>query len=116
MKLYGTITSERASKGQGGNKYLSIIARISDNQKGKNSDELIITIWSHRFDIIIPKRWRQEKEKGENFQGNKILYFYPKGEKQKGELDTIQEFRHFGQNCIYNHDHKAEPELCEWHD
>ena len=29
--------------------------------------------------------------------------------KLQGELDAS------GQNCIYNHDHAAHPELCEWH-
>ena len=29
--------------------------------------------------------------------------------KQKGELDTS------GQNCIYQHDHNANPKDCVWH-
>ena len=37
MKLYATITSERASKGQGGNKYLLIELTI-ENDKGEYAD------------------------------------------------------------------------------
>lgn len=30
MKLYATVESERAQKGQGGNKFLSIVLRVGD--------------------------------------------------------------------------------------
>ena len=33
MKLYATTTSERASKGQGGNKYLEIAIQVGDNRE-----------------------------------------------------------------------------------
>lgn len=33
MKLYATVTSERASKGQGGNKYLDIDITVGDAEK-----------------------------------------------------------------------------------
>lgn len=33
MKLYATVTSERASKGQGGNEYIEIILKVQDRVK-----------------------------------------------------------------------------------
>lgn len=35
MKLYATVTSERASKGQGGNKYLDIEIRLGSSSNSK---------------------------------------------------------------------------------
>ncbi len=44
MKLYGTITSERATKGQGGNKYINIELRSGDRENSIIDYYLIFTL------------------------------------------------------------------------
>lgn len=72
MKLYATITSERASKGQGGNKFLNITIQRDAKKRiptffvGVYENELVVE------DIRTGKEVFRETE-------------YLKGEKQKGE-------------------------------
>jgi len=42
MKLYSTITSERASKGQGGNKYIEIVLLQEINGKRVNVGKVVM--------------------------------------------------------------------------
>jgi len=42
MKLYSTITSERASKGQGGNKYIEIVLLQEINGKRVNVGNVVM--------------------------------------------------------------------------
>jgi len=75
MKLYATTTSERATKGQGGNNYISIIL----NDENKNP---LITLRAENINgkscNITIVRWDEEKV---ILDGN-FLY---KGERQKGD-------------------------------
>lgn len=75
MKLYATVSSERASKGQGGNEYLEI------NIQGENKEDLGCI-------YIIPDgtnyRLRYTFQDG---KGTSTIYI-PKGERQKGEHIT----------------------------
>lgn len=58
MKLYATTTSERASKGQGGNEYLNIDILINDRQQpqfrtivkhGKTTGQTTVLFQSYSF-------------------------------------------------------------------
>lgn len=100
MKLYATITSERATKGQGGNQFLNIIIR------DQNQEEMMR--------VLVNGRGKEKPRISIAFDSDKLC-FPPqpidlKGKKQKGEVDAS------GQNCIYDHDHAQEPEKCVWHD
>jgi len=71
MKLYATVTSDRASKGQGGNEYIEIVLKNEDK-----IDEYVI-------------RWTPEALTVCGAHDNDYLLNIPqtKGEKQKGEQD-----------------------------
>jgi hypothetical protein len=100
MKLYATITSERASKGQGGNQFLDIVIR-------NESQEEMMT-------VQVNGRGKEKPRIAIAFDSDKLCFppqpIDTKGKKQKGEVDAT------GQNCIYDHDHAQEPEKCVWHD
>ncbi len=89
MKLYATVTSERASKGQGGNEYIEITLK---GEEERYSHALIYTkngliLYKMKNNILEPVYM----EKSENCQSMddilKELEALPteKGEKQKGE-------------------------------
>ncbi|MBP9771432.1 MAG: hypothetical protein KBD16_00695 [Candidatus Pacebacteria bacterium] len=75
MKLYATITSERASKGQGGNEYLDIelkgahstpIVRLSLISDGAGYKLTGWTHDNHRIEMAIPENMTKgERQKGE---------------------------------------------------
>ena len=74
MKLYATVTSERASKGQGGNKQLHItILREIDGQR---VPMYFIGVWPN--ELVV-----------EHIPTQKEVYRETKGEKQKGECMAI---------------------------
>lgn len=82
MKLYATTTSERATKGQGGNKYLDIT--ILDGDKLKPRKTVKIDVWIDNSGHTMLKY--------EDCMGNRIyhditLETAEKGNKQKGEID-----------------------------
>ena len=82
MKLYATVTSERATKGQGGNKHLT--SEISIN------DEDI----KHIVKVLITRDEEKDRYIVTIFQDNEMIsdkYIYrPKGNKQK----TAKECKH----------------------
>lgn len=77
MKLYATVTSERASKGQGGNKYLNFEITVGEEdekqtilygmvERTENEKEDIYVLWNGDLQadkIIIPKGKKQKGEK-----------------------------------------------------
>ena len=87
MKLYATVTSERASKGQGGNKFIKVALQV-EHPNGER--EMLPSLWLNEeqdfFSLSIS-----------NGSGLKTVYELPKkgeqctmcdkrkGEKQKGE-------------------------------
>ena len=71
MKLYATTTSERASKGQGGNKFIEIDLRYGS--KNNSIREYFITYTKDK--LIV------EGEEGVLFEN-----FITKGKSQKGEM------------------------------
>lgn len=85
MKLYATITSERASKGQGGNKYLDVIIKDDNKEdiirlsiipfKDDVGDGITATIWwaehiyingEHGLDAEITTK--SKSQKGEDYK------------------------------------------------
>ena len=73
MKLYGIIKSERASKGQGGNKYLSLVVtnaerktilrlRVTESKKGYR-----VTIRKSKSVKILNKKGEQKKGEPQNY-------------------------------------------------
>jgi hypothetical protein len=90
MKLYGTITSERATKGQGGNKYLNIDILVGD----KNNP------------ILLAQFTAEHKSDVDGMGSGYVLYDHnsreniywvldkEKGERQKGEMSEPRQDYH----------------------
>ena len=77
MKLYATTTSERASKGQGGNKYLNVFINIDE----RRSDRFRLFITCHDDETITLALADMDKPFPNTVWSETI-----RGEKQKGEL------------------------------
>ena len=78
MKLYATTTSERASKGQGGNKRLDIQLTVGNSQQREPAGAISMReIEKDKFSIIY---W--QKGEGKNLA---IIDLQEKAKKQKGE-------------------------------
>jgi len=82
MKLYATTTSERASKGQGGNEYLEIVVTGEDK---KPFLEMKITPKGDHYDIsgYVMQAEHAPNRRSEQFFKYEVL---TKGEQKKGEL------------------------------
>lgn len=85
MKLYATVTSERASKGQGGNEYLDI--DINANGEGQPTHRVVIRknkdgVYVQMFAQFSGKWYPMTKPEQPYAQ---IFLNEEKGEKQKGE-------------------------------
>lgn len=78
MKLYATVTSERASKGQGGNEHLEI--KVKDGNQEIIFEMRIIPI-NTGFEAV---GWYQSN--GERYFQH---FLQGKGERQKGETLTV---------------------------
>ena len=76
MKLYATTTSERASKGQGGNEYIYIDLLVGDKQNQINAGRVSITHDKNRFLVQY-----HETLDGDGVELKNIV----KGEKKKDE-------------------------------
>lgn len=74
MKLYATTTSERASKGQGGNEHILtvITAEIDGERQEIASMSVVCTDTGYRFNVATP-------------DGRAQSMMIRKGNKQKGE-------------------------------
>lgn len=71
MKLYATTTSERASKGQGGNRHLDIV--VNDDMK---RIILQVQLWHENEKLFL---------KYQDCMGNEVFEDITKGKSQKGE-------------------------------
>jgi len=78
MKLYATVTSERASKGQGGNKWLDIDVFTGSSDKSEHQIRISV-----REDAITID--------GHAMKG-RIETILLKGEKQKGEIVSRDDY------------------------
>jgi len=81
MKLYSTITSERATKGQGGNKFLNI--KIASGSAKNSYIFADIMVDTHGF-IYLRNGDKGEVATYTTLEGK--LVELTKGEKQKGEM------------------------------
>lgn len=79
MKLYATITSERATKGQGGNEYLFIIVK---DEKQETIFELQLQSGYYRF-------WNNSNFKPWNENTPKEIQ--QKAKRQKGDIWDVME-------------------------
>ena len=77
MKLYATTTSERASKGQGGNEYLDIFIYTTSKEKPSHR----LQVWSD--DGLGKINVSFKKQIGDIFKELVSDKIYTKGEKQK---------------------------------
>jgi uncharacterized ferredoxin-like protein len=78
MKLYATITSERASKGQGGNEYIEIELLVGTKNKQKKAGIVLMEPSYYGFEVrYIPPAGISKSDS--------ILLSEIKGERQKGE-------------------------------
>jgi len=98
MRLYGTITSERASKGQGGQKGLSIkLSHETAYGSWQAIPREINTIdiemrWNDGkpfIHVYLPKTWTEYKDISGvisyEYNPEKDDFTYPKAKRQKGE-------------------------------
>lgn len=89
MKLYATVTSERASKGQGGNKYLKIV--VTDENK-----ENLLIVALEPYEDSVGDGMRAEITCADHLYtkiyGEQIETSSTKGEKQKGEYEAVDSF------------------------
>lgn len=84
MKLYTTITSERASKGQGGNKYLRIALNVGSTKESRHiANLLMVAVDNGGYEIFFQDT---EKDKTTCLKTGEI-----KGKSQKGERNFIEE-------------------------
>lgn len=88
MKLYATTTSERASKGQGGNKYLSIELKTD---KTPLSFCFIEIMEEDENNIMMSITGNGELRMGKQF----IIPKEYKGKSQKGEIKRIIDNSHY---------------------
>ena len=79
MKLYATITSERATKGQGGNQFINIDLLIGDAKNPIDAGRVSMKTTGDVFwiDYFAPHQPGQAVKRVE-------LFKHEKGEKQKG--------------------------------
>ena len=99
MKLYATTTSERASKGQGGNEYLETVYNIMDKNTPSYrvrviNDEEIGKIY-FTVEVFFFGKWQEKM--------NDVIYINvpEKGEKQKGKNCWRCNENGTGSNNIY---------------
>lgn len=84
MKLYATTTSERASKGQGGNKYLDIDIFTTSKEKPTHK----LKVWQNdEFGHIWITLYAQHFDKWQELASDMIFIniVKEKGKKQQGE-------------------------------
>ena len=111
MKLYATVSSERATKGQGGNKKLTI-SLLHDNKKREEVLRLIVLPAGDKDPLPIVAvdyaTYEIAQMLGEyaTEYANKLLE-EAKGKRRKGEPSPEDG------GCIYNHDHGGGG--CEYH-
>lgn len=113
MKLYATTTSERASKGQGGNEYLDIeiyafnrdnpVGRISVTTDTDSTDK--VKQWIITWQGVYDDDERVILQEGHETEGIIQELREPKGKKEKGESDPI--CRH-GVNLKYDDCHNCD--------
>lgn len=82
MKLYATVTSERASKGQGGNREVVINLKI-DPKARIEVGNLVMSCENDVYTIYYYPI--NQNCTDQEIKGGRVLLYETKGEKQKGE-------------------------------
>jgi len=92
MKLYATTTSERASKGQGGNNKIVVNIKI-DGEKRMEIGNLVLTCTSFPGNKTLPKDFFEltyypinENCTDQKLNSGKITLYQTRGKSQKGEI------------------------------
>lgn len=98
MKLYGTITSERASKGQGGNKELEIIIQVGDSRK--TIARLLVMPNPYVAGAYFINLYTNGKLGGDGMTAFEFRDVDKKGEKKKGEHAKNHIGKLHDQNCV----------------
>lgn len=84
MKLYATVTSERASKGQGGNKYLDIDIYVDDLER---TPLTFLRVEQKGSEFIL-----KNSETGQVYDSKPVENKkYLKGKKQKSECNICEQ-------------------------
>ena len=111
MKLYATTTSERASKGQGGNKEIIVSLNVGSADDSREVAQIILTAFNdntYRIDLFdsetggTPSKWKHgtlslnlARFEVEMEKARKEL----KGKQQKSKLCETCRTGHNGQKC-----------------
>lgn len=90
MKLYATVTSERASKGQGGNKYLII------EVKAEKFDGIPTRANQYRLSLSADPTCNKLYAELHDYSTGETIVL-TKGEKEKGEKDSHSDYIHYKQ-------------------
>ena len=96
MKLYATITSERASKSQGGNEYLIIDLMVGSAKESEQVGQVELYLYDDdKQHGCTENEWKLQWRTGNSEDDNEWTIFATghtpsktKGKKQKGETDT----------------------------
>ncbi len=95
MKLYATVTSERASKGQGGNEYLDI-----DIMVGNTKNPVMLAQLTVRPTDEIEKYTNNADDKGHGFilvdDNDNVIAWWNENIQELGTLDDIKGKRQKG--------------------
>jgi hypothetical protein len=91
MKLYAKTTSERASKGQGGNKFLNIDITVGERDYQVDAGRVAVREDGNWFYIDY---YEPSKDEGKN-----LLTIEQKGKKQKGE-ECLHNYCDDNRKCI----------------
>ena len=94
MKLYASVSSERATKGQGGNKQVTVNLKI-DPVARKEIGNLVMRHENGIYTVYyypINENCLEQK-----LNSGRVLLYETKGEKQKGEMDKFIESVDFPQ-------------------
>jgi len=98
MKLYATVTSERASKGQGGTEFVLIDFTVGDKKNLVGQVELYLFDDDVKYGDTENEwllKWRRDEDCDWDILTQGHIEGKPKGKKQKGL------------NCIYDHSHDS---------
>lgn len=80
MKMYANVSSERASKGQGGNKYIEIILTVETENRRENVGRMLL----------------------EEHEGSYNLSYFSEADGEYGVIDTVEKGkRQQGEGCTF---------------
>lgn len=100
MKLYATTTSERASKGQGGNEFLDVFLQVKNEETGLNDHVAQIQLLRHTSGSVTLRCRTLVSEKDITIQLPER--YTKKGEKKKGECAICDAPLGNDLRCPYN--------------